>query len=161
MLYADQVSNPENRGLMSVVINCTVRPGAVVPVYQTTGSSGADICAYLSEPVVINPGNRTLIPTGLSFQIPAGYEIQVRPRSGLALKHGITVLNSPGTIDSDYRGEVGVILIHLGTEPFTVYNGDRIAQLVVAQTEQSCFAIVENLDETPRGTGGYGSTGQQ
>ncbi len=117
------------------------------------------MCAFVSEPVTIAPGERTLVPTGLCFSIPEGYEIQVRPRSGLAAKNGVTCLNTPGTIDSDYRGEVKVILINLGSVPFVVNNGDRIAQLVVAPVTQGVFTAVEKLDETERGAGGFGSTG--
>lgn len=130
-----------------------------LPVYKTEGSAGADITALLSEPVVIKPFKRAIIPTGLSFSIPKGYEVQIRPRSGLAAKNGVTVLNTPGTIDSDYRGEIKVILINLGDENFTVNNGDRIAQMVVQKVEQASFEIVDNLDETERGSGGFGSTG--
>lgn len=140
-------------------IPCTVASGAVLPSYQTAGAAGADLCACLPEPVVLAPSQRALIPTGLSFAIPSGYEIQVRPRSGLAAKHGVTVLNSPGTIDSDYRGEVKVILINLGTEDFTIAPGDRIAQMVVAPVEQTQFQVVEALSATERGQGGFGSTG--
>ena len=130
-----------------------------VPVYQTKGAAGADLVALLSEPVVIKPFKRAIIPTGLSFAISKGYEVQIRPRSGLAAKNGITVLNTPGTIDSDYRGEIKVILINLGEEDFIVNNGDRIAQMVVQKVEQISFEVVENLDKTERGSGGMGSTG--
>lgn len=140
-------------------IPCTVASGAILPSYQTAGAAGADLCAYLPEPVVLTPGQRAMVPTGLSFAIPSGYEIQVRPRSGLAAKNGITVLNSPGTIDSDYRGEVKVILINLGTENFTISHGDRIAQMVVAPVVQAQFQVVESLSATERGQGGFGSTG--
>lgn len=140
-------------------IPCTVASGAILPSYQTVGAAGADLCAYLPEPVVLAPGQRAMVPTGLSFAIPSGYEIQVRPRSGLAAKNGITVLNSPGTIDSDYRGEVKVILINLGTENFTISHGDRIAQMVVAPVVQAQFQVVESLSATERGQGGFGSTG--
>ncbi len=132
---------------------------AVVPAYKTSGSSGADICAALDVPVIIKKGERALIPTGLSFEIPDGYEIQVRPRSGLALKNGVTVLNSPGTIDSDYRGELKVILANFGQEDFTVNNGDRIAQIVVASVTAANFIKVDSISETLRGAGGFGSTG--
>ena len=144
---------------MTVSIPCTVAEGAVLPDYKTAGAAGADVCAFLDEPVTIAPSQRVMIPTGLSFAIPAGYEIQVRPRSGLAAKNGITCLNTPGTIDSDYRGEVKVILINLGQESFTVRNGDRIAQLVVAPVTRGAFRPVAALDETARGDGGFGSTG--
>ena len=141
-------------------IPCTVASGAVLPSYQTAGAAGADLCACLPEPVVLAPSQRALIPTGLSFAIPSGYEIQVRPRSGLAAKHGVTVLNSPGTIDSDYRGEVKVILINLGSEDFVISDGDRIAQMVVAPVTQGVFENAEFLDETERGSGGFGHTGK-
>lgn len=130
-----------------------------LPAYATPQSAGMDIRANLDEPVVLRPMERRLIPTGLKIAIPAGYECQVRPRSGLALKHGITVLNTPGTIDADYRGELGVLLINLSQEEFTVNDGERIAQLVFAKHEQCEFSVVETLDETERGEGGYGHTG--
>lgn len=140
-------------------IKCVAKEGVKVPVYKTAGAAGADVCAYLEQPVVIKKGTRAMIPTGLFIAIPEGYEVQVRPRSGLAAKNGVTVLNTPGTIDSDYRGEVCVILINLGDEDFTVNNGDRIAQLVAAPVTQASFNIVDKLDETERGAGGFGSTG--
>ena len=130
-----------------------------LPAYATPQSAGLDLRANLESPVVLLPMERRLIPTGLYIALPPGYEAQVRPRSGLALKHGITVLNSPGTIDADYRGEVGVLLINLSHEPFTVNDGERIAQMVVARHEQAAFEPVELLDETERGAGGYGHTG--
>lgn len=130
-----------------------------LPAYATPQSAGMDLRANLESPVVLQPMERRLIPTGLYIALPPGYEAQVRPRSGLALKHGITVLNSPGTIDADYRGEVGVLLINLSHEPFTVNDGERIAQMVVARHEQAAFEPVELLDETERGEGGYGHTG--
>ncbi|MBR4825973.1 MAG: dUTP diphosphatase [Spirochaetaceae bacterium] len=143
-----------------VEIECIVQDGAKLPVYQTSGSAGADVCAFLKEDFVLEPMQRAAIPTGLSFAIPAGYEMQVRPRSGLALKNGITCLNTPGTIDSDYRGEVRVILINLGSVPFTIKNGERIAQLVVKPVVCADFAQVSVLDKTARGAGGFGSTGK-
>lgn len=130
-----------------------------LPAYATPQSAGMDLRANLENPVVLQPMERRLIPTGLYIALPEGAEAQVRPRSGLALKHGITVLNSPGTIDADYRGEVGVLLINLSQEPFTVNDGERIAQMVVARREQAAFEPVELLDETERGAGGYGHTG--
>ena len=130
-----------------------------LPAYATPQSAGLDLRANLESPVVLQPMERRLIPTGLYIALPPDYEAQVRPRSGLALKHGITVLNSPGTIDADYRGEVGVLLINLSHEPFTVNDGERIAQMVVAHHEQAAFEPVEVLDETERGAGGYGHTG--
>ena len=130
-----------------------------LPAYATEQSAGMDLRANLSEPVVLHPLERRLIPTGLYIALPAGYEAQVRPRSGLALKKGITVLNSPGTIDADYRGEIGVVLINLSNDDFVVNDGERIAQMVVARHEQGEFVEVEVLDETERGAGGYGHTG--
>ena len=131
-----------------------------LPAYATPLSAGVDLKANLSEAITLKPLERSLVPTGLFLAIPAGYEAQVRPRSGLAAKHGITVLNSPGTIDADYRGEVKVILVNLSPEPFVVEPGERIAQLVVAQCEQVSWEEVERLDETERGAGGFGSTGK-
>ena len=132
-----------------------------LPDYATPGSAGLDLRAHLPEPKVIQPGERVLIPTGLSLALPNGFEAQVRPRSGLALKHGITVLNSPGTVDADYRGDVGVILINLGAEPFTIEPGYRVAQLVIAAYAQVEWTSVEVLPETERGAGGFGHTGTQ
>lgn len=144
---------------MNAQIRIKKERGALIPCYKTEGSSGADVCAFLTESVTLRPLERKLIPTGLYVTIPSGYEIQVRPRSGLALKSGVTVLNSPGTIDSDYRGEIGIILINLGEEPFEIKNGDRIAQLVCAQTVQLSFCETDELEGTERGAGGFGSTG--
>lgn len=131
-----------------------------LPAYATALSAGMDLRANLDSPVVLPPLGRALIPTGLFMAIPAGYEAQVRPRSGLALKKGITLLNTPGTIDADYRGELGVILVNLSNEPFTVNDGERIAQLVVARHEVVEWTPVEMLDETERGGGGFGHTGR-
>ena len=130
-----------------------------LPAYATPQSAGMDLLAAVSEPVTIAPHNTALIPTGLSIALPAGYEAQVRPRSGLALKNGVTVLNSPGTVDADYRGEIGVILINHSTTPFVVERGMRIAQMVIAKHETVQWNLVDNLDETERGAGGFGSTG--
>ena len=130
-----------------------------LPTYATAQSAGLDLRANIGEPIVLMPMERRLIPTGLYMALPPGYEAQVRPRSGLALKHGITVLNSPGTIDADYRGEVGVLLINLSQQPFTVNDGERVAQMVVARHEQAELIATEVLDETERGAGGYGHTG--
>lgn len=130
-----------------------------LPVYATALSAGMDVRASLDAPVELAPGERRLIPTGLYIALPAGYECQVRPRSGLALRHGITLVNTPGTIDADYRGEIGVILINLGQEPFTIADGERIAQLVVKRYERVEWEPVESLDATARGEGGFGSTG--
>ena len=130
-----------------------------LPKYATPQSAGMDLRANLEEPIILRPLERRLIPTGLHIALPAGYEAQVRPRSGLALKKGITVLKSPGTIDADYRGEVGVLLINLSQDDFVVNDGERIAQMVIARHEQGEFETVEVLDETERGEGGYGHTG--
>ena len=130
-----------------------------LPQYATPQSAGMDLRANLEEPVTLKPLERRLIPTGLHIALPAGYEAQVRPRSGLALKKGITVLNSPGTIDADYRGEIGVLLINLSQDEFVVNDGERVAQMIIARHEQGEFVEVEVLDETERGEGGYGHTG--
>ncbi len=130
-----------------------------LPAYETPQSAGMDLRANLEEPVVLQPMQRALIPTGLYMALPPGYEAQVRPRSGLAIKKGITVLNSPGTIDADYRGEICVILVNLSNEPFTIADGERIAQMVIARHEQALFCEVEVLGETERGAGGFGHTG--
>lgn len=137
-----------------------------LPAYETAGSAGADIRANLrpedrATGFILDPMRRALLPTGLRVEIPEGYEIQIRPRSGLALKHGISLPNTPGTIDLDYRGPLGVLLINLGNEPYTVHHGDRIAQLVMAPVVQAAFAVADALGETPRGTGGFGSTGKR
>lgn len=132
-----------------------------LPTYETEASAGMDLKAFLNEPIHIKPLERALIPTGLFIEIPIGYEVQVRPRSGLAIKSGITVLNSPGTIDADYRGEVKVILINLSNEPFTVHNGDRIAQMILAKHELAELESVEILSDTERGKGGFGHTGKK
>ncbi len=133
--------------------------GLKFPTYATEQSAGMDLTAALEEAIEIGPGERMLIPTGLSIALPEGYEAQIRPRSGLALKHGVTVLNSPGTVDADYRGEIGVILANLGQEAFTVERGMRIAQMVIAQHAKVEWEVAEELDQTDRGEGGFGSTG--
>ncbi len=130
------------------------------PSYATPQSAGVDLRAHLSEPVVLQPLQRTLVPTGLYIALPQGFEAQVRPRSGLALKHGITVLNTPGTIDADYRGEIRVILVNLSDAPFEIVPGERIAQMVIARHEQVTWEQVDVLDETQRGASGFGSTGK-
>lgn len=132
-----------------------------IPAYETPASAGVDLRACLNEALTLKPMERTIVKTGLFIELPAGVEAQVRPRSGLAAKHGITVLNSPGTIDADYRGEIGVILINLSNEAFTINPGDRIAQMVIARHVQADFKEVEVLAETHRGSGGFGSTGIQ
>jgi dUTP pyrophosphatase len=134
--------------------------GLPLPAYMSPGAAGADVVAAVSGELVLAPGERALVPTGFSLEIPPGYEVQVRPRSGLALRHGVTCLNSPGTIDSDYRGEVGVILVNLGREPFVVRRGERIAQLVMAPVVQAVFDAVPALAASARGEGGFGSTGR-
>lgn len=131
-----------------------------LPEYKTELSAGVDLTANLDESVVIKPLERLLIPTGLYLELPAGYEAQVRPRSGLALKHGLSVLNSPGTIDADYRGEIRVILINLSNEEFVINDGERIAQMVIAKHETAVWELTESLGETERGAGGFGSTGK-
>ena len=148
-------------------ITVSVRPlphfeGLELPAYETLGAAGMDVRAAVpeGEPIVLTQGQRDMVPTGLSVAIPVGYEIQMRPRSGLAAKHGLTCLNSPGTIDSDYRGELKVILINHGAEPFTIKRGERIGQMVLAPVTRIVWEEVESLDETERGTGGFGSTGR-
>jgi dUTP pyrophosphatase len=140
------------------IINQSANP---LPTYATAGSAGMDIRASLTEALTLEPMERKLIPSGLFVEIPEGYEIQIRPRSGLALKQGITCLNTPGTIDSDYRGEIKVLLINLSNEKQLIENGDRIAQMVLAKTEKAAFQLVENITETKRGEGGFGHTGIQ
>lgn len=130
-----------------------------LPAYATPDSAGLDLLAAIAEPIVLQPGERKLVPTGLAIALPPGFEAQVRPRSGLALKHGVTVLNSPGTIDADYRGEIGVVLINHGQVPFTINRGERIAQMIVAAYARVAWQAVEDLDATQRGAGGFGSTG--
>lgn len=132
-----------------------------LPQYATALSAGLDLRANLEEDITLQPMERRLVPTGLSIALPEGYEAQVRPRSGLALKHGITLLNTPGTIDADYRGEIGVIMVNLSDSPFNIADGDRIAQLVIARYEQAEWEAVEALDSTERGDGGFGHTGKQ
>ena len=142
-----------------VKIKIVNRGSQQLPAYATPESAGMDLRANVAEPVVLRPLERRIIPTGLYMALPPGYEAQVRPRSGLAFKHGVTVLNSPGTIDSDYRGELGVLLVNLSNEDFTIQAGERIAQMVIARHEQGEVVEVEELDDTERGAGGYGHTG--
>ena len=130
-----------------------------LPAYESEGSSGMDIRANLKEPVLLNPGEIKLIPTGFAVSVPPGYEAQIRPRSGLALKYGIGLVNSPGTIDSDYRGEVGIIMTNWGSEPFPIKRGDRIAQMIISKVYKADFVLIDTLDETSRGEGGFGHTG--
>ena len=140
------------------IINDSHHP---LPQYATQQSAGLDLRANLDAPIILQPMERRLVPTGLRIALPQGYEAQVRPRSGLALKHGITLLNTPGTIDADYRGEIGIILVNLSAEPFTIADGDRIAQLVIARYEQAEWTEVSTLDTTERGEGGFGHSGKQ
>lgn len=135
------------------------RSGGDLPAYETPSSAGMDVRACLDEPVTLAPLQRALIPTGLRIQLPHGYECQIRPRSGLSLKKGITILNTPGTIDADYRGEIGLIVINLSNEPYTITNGERIAQMVVTNYSHVEWEAVDRLDETERGDGGFGHTG--
>lgn len=145
---------------MPIPVKIISRSHHPLPVYETAHAAGMDLRASIDESVVLNPMERKLIPTGLFIELQPGYEAQIRPRSGLAFKQGITVLNSPGTIDADYRGEIKVILINLGSEPFEIRDGERIAQMVVASHEQVTWQQVEVLAETERGAGGFGSTGK-
>lgn len=140
------------------IINRSNNP---LPSYSTSESAGMDLRAYLSEPMVLEPMQRALVPTGISIELPHGYECQLRPRSGLALKKGITLLNTPGTIDADYRGEVGVILINLSSEPFTITSGERICQMVINECVKTSWQQVESLDKSERDAGGFGHTGRK
>ncbi|MGL4411048.1 MAG: dUTP diphosphatase [Bacteroidales bacterium] len=142
-------------------LNVINRSKHTLPSYATDSSAGLDIRANLDAPVVLKPLERVLIPTGLFLEIPVGYEVQIRPRSGLAFKHGITVLNSPGTIDADYRGEVGILLVNLSSEEFVIQDGERVAQMVVASYEKVDLTSVEVLSTTDRGAGGFGHTGKK
>lgn len=142
-------------------INIVNHSNHPLPIYETSASAGMDLRASIDQPIVLNPLERKLIPTGLFIELPVGYEAQVRPRSGLAFKHGIGVLNSPGTIDADYRGEIKVILVNLSNNPFTIENGERIAQMIIAKHEQAQWIEVNELNETERGAGGFGSTGKK
>lgn len=137
-----------------------LRPQGRIPAAMTEHAAGIDLCAALEAPLTLAPGERTLIPTGIAMAIPIGFEGQVRPRSGLALRHGIALVNSPGTIDADYRGEIGIILINHGTEPFTIADGERIAQLVIAPVLRAELVEVASLDATARDAGGFGHTGR-
>ncbi len=147
---------PNTHKMKLKIVNTSDNP---LPEYETTGSAGVDLRAQLQEPVMLKPLQRALIPTGLYIELPDGYEAQVRPRSGLALKKGVTVLNSPGTIDSDYRGEIKVIMINLSNETTVINTGERIAQLIVSKYEKVQFKEVDELNETERGEGGFGHTG--
>ena len=142
-------------------INIINKSSHALPSYETIASAGMDLRAHIVDAIVLKPLERKIIPTGLFMELPVGYEAQVRPRSGLAVKHGVSVLNSPGTIDADYRGEIGVILVNLSNDIFTINNGDRVAQMVIAKHERAEWNEVINLSETSRGEGGFGSTGRQ
>ncbi len=159
VLEADTVTEADATNQKSVSVAVVAADPAWIPRYASQGAAGADLFAALQEPLEVVPGGRHLVPTGIFAEIPQGYEGQVRPRSGLAINHGITVLNSPGTIDSDYRGEISVPLINLGGEPVTIVPGMRIAQLVIAPVIQVTFVHTKELGHTQRGTGGFGSTG--
>ena len=148
--------------MTNITINVKRLPhaeGLALPAYQSAGAAGMDVMAALAEPVYLAPGARIAIPTGLSISVPAGYEAQIRPRSGLAFRHGLTVVNAPGTIDSDYRGEVKILLINLGAETIEISHGMRIAQMVIAPVVQASLQEVDSLSDTDRGAGGFGSTG--
>ena len=151
---------PQSTAQFPVVVKIVNESGNPLPAYATEGSAGMDLCAHIHESVVLEPLERKLIPTGLFIELPTGYEAQVRPRSGLALKQGITCLNSPGTIDADYRGEIGVILINLSNEMQVIKTGDRIAQMVIAPVTQISWEPATALTPTNRGAGGFGSTGK-
>lgn len=142
-----------------IKIKIVNKSGNPLPAYETFEAAGMDVRAFLSEPVTLKPLQRALIPTGLYIQLPAGFECQIRPRSGLALKKGITLVNTPGTVDADYRGEIGIILINLSDEPFIINNGERICQMVIKEYTKAEWEPVEKLDETKRGDGGFGHTG--
>jgi dUTP pyrophosphatase len=143
----------------TVSVKIRLRPGAKIPEYKSEGSAGADVCALLEHPLTIEPGTTVLVPTGIFIELPEGYEAQIRPRSGLAIHHGITLLNTPGTIDSDYRGEIQIIMTNFGAEPFVVENGMRIAQMVISRMWQGDFQMVDELERTKRDEGGFGHTG--
>ena len=142
-------------------INIINKSSNALPHYETIASAGMDLRAHLENDIVLPPMERVIIPTGLFMELPVGYEAQVRPRSGLAAKHGLTVLNSPGTVDADYRGEIGVILVNLSNTAFTIKNGERIAQMVIARHDRAEWEEVQSLSDTSRGAGGFGSTGRQ
>lgn len=144
-----------------IEVRIIASPGVQLPQYATPASAGMDLRAFIKEPIIVEPGQRTIVPTGIRVAIPEGFEIQLRPRSGLAAKSGITLLNTPGTIDADYRGEIGVILINLSAETFIINNGDRICQMVLARVPQIQWLPVDTLDESIRGEGGFGHTGTE
>src|SRR5208283_903922 len=142
-----------------IPVKIHAQPGSKIPEYQSKGASGADICALLDEPVTLKPGDTALISTGISVEIPEGYEAQIRPRSGLAIKHGITLLNTPGTIDSDYRGEIKIIVTNLGKDDFIITGGMRIAQMIFSKTYRGHFIVSDDLSRTTRNSGGFGHSG--
>ncbi len=158
-LFAVPVGAAENGAVTVAVIRLPGGEGLPLPTYMTAGAAGADVVAAVAEDLVLAPGARAVVPTGLALEVPAGYEVQVRPRSGLAHRHGVTIANAPGTVDSDYRGPLGVLLVNLGSEPYVVRRGERIAQLVVAPVVQAAFREAAALAATERGHGGFGSTG--
>ncbi|SJZ46399.1 dUTP pyrophosphatase [Cetobacterium ceti] len=143
-----------------ILVKIVLDSGVEVPQYMTTGAAGMDVRANIEEPIVLNSLERYLVPTGIKMEIPEGFEVQVRPRSGLAIKHGISLVNSPGTIDSDYRGEIKIIMINLSGTPYTIEPGERIAQLVLQKVYRMNFKKVENLEESERASGGFGHTGK-
>lgn len=142
-----------------IIVKTVIEDGVELPVYESTEAAGMDVKAHIQEDIILKPMQRTLVPTGIRMEIPRGHECQVRPRSGLALNHGITVLNTPGTIDADSRAEIGIILINLSDQPFTIKNGDRICQIVFKQCERAKWEIVKELDKTKRGDGSFGASG--
>ena len=145
---------------MSLIIKIINKSNNPLPEYSTNLSAGLDLRAFLNDEIILKPLQRVLIPTGLYIELPVGYEAQIRPRSGLAYKHGITVLNTPGTIDADYRGEIKIILVNLSNDDFTIKSGERICQMVIAKHENAVFLKVDSLEDTERGTGGFGHTGK-
>ncbi len=161
MLFSHNILNSNSNQIImdKVTVKIINKSSNPLPSYSTTSSAGMDLRANLSEPITLNPLERALVPTGIFIELPQGYECQIRPRSGLALKHGISLVNTPGTIDADYRGEIGVILINLSNEPFVVNHGERICQMVVTNYSSVNWCEVETLDDSERGAGGFGHTG--
>ena len=152
---------PYNQSMEKVVVKILkLNDGVSLPSYQTEGAAGMDLCAFLSEPLTLKPLERKLIPTGLKMELPQGYEAQVRPRSGMSIKHGITLINCVGTIDEDYRGELCVPVVNISSENFTINNGDRIAQMVISPVTKADIKVVSEISDTQRGEGGFGSTGK-